>query len=147
MALCLQTRAVPATLHGITLAWTAQLALGPALLPARPPRTALSLHCRATVAPLPGIPGGVPAGSGLTTLQVVVAEAAAMRLAGDPPAAHCRTPFGFDMIAPVPVARWSWEQTAAAATARLPARFGGFLPGAGVTSTLKGEQPTNRAGL
>ncbi|KAL4457259.1 hypothetical protein ABPG75_012124 [Micractinium tetrahymenae] len=98
---------------------------------------------RATIAPLSGIPGAAPASSGLTTLQVVVAEAAAMRLPGSASAAHCCTSFCSDMISPVPAARWSWEQAAAAATARLPARFGGFLPDvAGFDSGLFSVSPS-----
>jgi len=89
-----------------------------------------SLPCRATVMPSGGTLA--TATSGLPTLQVVLAEAAALRLpvgtSGHGTASFCR-----DMIDAVPAARWDWERQAGlAAGARatgLPARFGGFLQG------------------
>ena len=80
-------------------------------------------RCRATVT-LNSAAAGVP------TVQVVLAESAALRLPAGA-SGHGSTTFGQDMPAPVPLARWDWEHHAGSGSAsgRLPARFGSFLPG------------------
>ena len=76
--------------------------------------------------------GGI---GGVTTLQVVLAEAAALRMPDSTESSGCTSMAAYcsDLITPVPAARWDWEQQAAAASlagdGRLPARFGGFLDG------------------
>ena len=73
-------------------------------------------------------------------MQVVLAESAALRLPAGA-SGHTSATFCLDMLSAVPLARWDWEHHAAASSAsgRLPARFGGFLPGGSWFAALSSE--------